>query len=102
MGSTKIQFKDGSFYEGEGINREPFVRHGKGTYVWQNQDTYSGEWNQNKREGFGTFTSADTGDIYEGNWENDHRNGIGIKRFSDGGKYEGEWKNDKFHGKTQT
>lgn len=92
-------FKDGSVYEGEGReDTGTLIRHGKGTFIFSNKDTYVGEWRDNKREGYGIWTCAATGDIYEGNWENDERNGKGIMNFGNGGKYEGDWKHNAMNG----
>ncbi len=45
------------------------------------------------------------GSVYDGEWEGNKRNGYGVLVRPDGMKYEGEWKDDKPHGKgkiTQT
>lgn len=38
------------------------------------------------------------GDIYTGSWENDKANGFGTFIDSQGAKYEGYWVNDLQHG----
>mmetsp|Transcript_2230 Transcript_2230/g.2197 ORF Transcript_2230/g.2197 Transcript_2230/m.2197 type:complete len:333 (-) Transcript_2230:78-1076(-) len=39
------------------------------------------------------------GSSYKGNWNNNKKEGFGVEICSDGTKYEGEWKNDKRHGR---
>jgi hypothetical protein len=41
---------------------------GIATITWENGDKYTGEWENNKRNGYGTFTSFD-GKIKKGIWK---------------------------------
>ena len=61
---------------------------------------YEGEWEQDKRDGYGTmyFQSGDgftDGAYYTGYWSNNKRSGQGTLTWSTGHKYEGTWENDR-------
>ena len=56
-------------------------------------ETYSGEWRNDKRSGFGVATRSD-GLRYEGEWSNNFKNGFGMTTFCDGTKEEGCYKNN--------
>jgi hypothetical protein len=62
---------------------------------------YSGELEENKRNGIGYFVST-SGLTYHGQWENDYPSGSGILNFKrkkhEKGKYEGGFLNSQFHG----
>ena len=73
-----IEYPDGSLYIGETLNGVP---HGKGVMAYPPEDdgflpTYSGDWVNGKREGFGEM-DMDDGLTYEGEWKNDLENGEG-------------------------
>ena len=61
--------------------------------------TYSGDWLENKRDGYGTLTMPN-GDKYEGEWKMNKRHGRGTQWVkTENGKlrkrYTGNWKNNK-------
>ena len=59
---------------------------------------YYGESKENKKEGKGTYVFEDLSE-YTGDWKNDKREGYGIQNFLiNDGKYSGEWKDDKMEG----
>ena len=60
-------------------------------------DKYTGEFQDNKRHGYGTYTFQ-SGESYTGYWENDLRNGFGTNIFDSGEKYTGMFKNNLRHG----
>lgn len=62
----KIEYSDGSFYEGEVVNG---LLDGYGLMVWSNGDKYEGQWKQNKQDGTGKYTWSDS-KVYDGLWEN--------------------------------
>ena len=66
-----------------------------GTYTFTNEDTYTGDWKDGKKNGQGTYTFAN-GDTYVGDWQSGKRNGQGTFIWPDGEKYVGEWKDNKF------
>ena len=61
------------------------------------EDTYDGEWKNEKRHGQGTYTSAD-GHKYVGEWRDDLPHGHGTYTFANGDKYVGEFRADEYHG----
>jgi hypothetical protein len=73
------------------------------TVFWTNQNTYAGEWRDNKKDGRGTFTCKDKKLKYEGDFVSGKRQGHGVL-WKDEGKgrlrrvYEGDWEHDKRHG----
>jgi len=93
-GAYKFPDKHSSEYIGWWMNGH---LHGHGTYtIFGN--TYTGEWQFDRKCGFGTFTSI-TGVIYSGEWENDHAHGYGRLEHPDGLHYDGLWENGMRHGK---
>ncbi|XP_053282858.1 junctophilin-3 isoform X1 [Pleuronectes platessa] len=54
-------------------------------------ETYSGEWKNDKRTGFGSSRRSD-GLQYEGEWLSNKRHGYGCTTFPDGTKEEGKYK----------
>ena len=60
-------------------------------------DKYTGEFQDNKRHGYGTYTFL-SGERYTGYWENDMRNGFGTNIFNSGEKYNGMYKDNLRHG----
>ena len=68
-----------------------------GTYTFANEDTYTGDWKDGKKNGQGTYTFAN-GDTYSGEWDGDKKNGQGIYTFANGDKYIGDWKDGKRNG----
>lgn len=57
-------------------------------------ETYSGEWKNDKRCGFGICERTD-GLRYEGEWFNNKKNGYGVTTFPDGTREEGKYKNNQ-------
>jgi hypothetical protein len=62
-----------------------------------NSDKYEGEYNADKKHGYGIFTWS-TGNIYKGNYSEDLRSDFGEMYWSDGSYYKGQWKNGIQHG----
>ncbi|KAM9552591.1 junctophilin-1-like isoform 1-T2 [Salvelinus alpinus] len=56
-------------------------------------ETYTGEWKNDKRNGFGV-SERSTGMKYEGEWLNNKRHGYGCTTFPEGNKEEGKYKNN--------
>jgi hypothetical protein len=84
-------FKDGSMY-------------GLGTMTWPNGNTHTGEFRNNARNGEGTYRVFDENKRlvkeYIGNWENDKKSGYGVMNWpQDGDNYTGEWKDNNRHGR---
>jgi len=72
-------------------------KNGHGTYTFANGDTYAGEWSGDKKNGQGIYTLA-TGDTYSGEWSGDEKNGQGTHTFANGDKYVGDWRSGKRNG----
>lgn len=84
---TTLKLTNGAVYYGEVKDGKP---NGKGTMTWSKNKSYSGQWVNGKREGYGKYIaveknyeySEDEGDptliIYTGYWKNDKFNGKGI------------------------
>jgi len=47
------------------------VKHGEGTYNYQNKDTFAGTWVFGKKNGQGTYTYAATDMKLVGAWKDD-------------------------------
>lgn len=65
--------------------------NGIGNCIWQNGDEYSGEFNNDLRDGIGTYKWAATSDVYQGEWKNDLQNGKGVLTRTNGSKITGIW-----------
>lgn len=80
--SNKVAFKleNGAVYYGEGKNGKP---NGKGTMKWGDRKSYSGDWVNGKRSGYGKYIANVNSDgtsismVYKGYWKNDKYNGQG-------------------------
>ncbi|MBQ6412190.1 MAG: hypothetical protein IJI19_01760, partial [Ruminococcus sp.] len=58
--------------------------------VFDNGDSYEGEWENGTFHGHGKYTFAD-GSIYDGEWKNDALHGHAKCTYADGEVYEGEY-----------
>ncbi|KAA0193792.1 Junctophilin-1 [Fasciolopsis buskii] len=54
-------------------------------------ETYSGQWNEDRRSGYGVAERSD-GLCYAGEWFNNKKDGYGVTYFADGTKEEGRYK----------
>jgi len=68
--------------------------HGKGVFKFASGKIYTGEFVEDRREGFGTMTWPD-GRAYEGIWTNGIMNGYGKMVYPDGTIKDGLWVNGK-------
>ncbi|CAG9313101.1 unnamed protein product [Blepharisma stoltei] len=73
------------------------VREGRGRCIWDNGDTYAGQWINDKQNGIGRNLWVD-GTVYTGGYKDNLKEGVGEYTWIDGTKYAGEWKNNVFHG----
>lgn len=95
QGSGKLAFPNGERYEGAFTGNK---FHGEGTWHGANgQDTYSGGWFRNKKDGAGILTSTVTG-TYDGQWSKNQKHGEGKWSSNDGETYVGQWELDMKHG----
>lgn len=94
-GSGTYAWENGDRYEGEFADDRP---HGKGKYQFANGDTYEGEVRAGVVAGRGTYVTK-AGDRIEGSFANGRANGPGIYRFASGDRYEGEMVDGRLEGK---
>ena len=78
------------------------LRNGKGTYwlcIGKNKyrKLYTGDWKNNQKEGHGIYFYKD-GSCYDGEWKNSKRDGKGLMIYANEDIYQGSWKEDKKHG----
>mmetsp|Transcript_15254 Transcript_15254/g.26684 ORF Transcript_15254/g.26684 Transcript_15254/m.26684 type:complete len:376 (+) Transcript_15254:91-1218(+) len=93
------QFKTGATYSGDWLED---CRHGFGTQTSPKGTKYQGDFKNNKRDGTGTLWKREEGKLvkqYTGEWKSNKRHGLGIHFYTNGDKYEGEWQNGKRHGR---
>ena len=89
-----LKFADAR-YEG-GFTADKF--HGQGTWCGDNgQDTYTGGWFRNKKDGAGVLTSTVNGK-YDGEWSKNNKQGNGKWTSIMGDNYNGQWELDMKHG----
>lgn len=94
-------FANGDTYQGEFLNGKA---HGKGTYTWAGDcSNYVGEFFQGLKQGKGRWRSGPTGqqgsiNQYEGEYLNDRKHGFGTFTWASGNVYKGEYKEDERHG----
>jgi hypothetical protein len=139
-GVRELTFADGSIYRGgmrgasihgkgeyvskafkyEGDFNEG-LKHGEGTYVWQNGDRYVGHFANDRPDGKGRYQFANgdsydgevqagvivgrgvytskNGDVVEGSFANGKPDGVGVYRFASGDRYEGEMRAGTMQGR---
>lgn len=90
ISKIKIEFKDGSIYEGTAKNNG---LTGKGLLSFANQETYDGEFKDGKKSGLGTYNWIN-GDVYSGNWNLDKMDGQGEYIFANGDCAKGIFSNN--------
>jgi len=72
-------------------------KHGKGLQTYEDGTFYEGDWENDKRNGYGYLsfvcpTTQKTLRIYTGWWKDGFPTGSGMKSFAKGGLYRGEFK----------
>lgn len=73
------------------------MRHGQGTYYWNDGSSFTGTWVYGERTGYGEMTYSD-GAKYAGNWLDGVRSGYGEITYAGGDVYKGYWANNECHG----
>ena len=78
-------------------------KHGRGVKSWAWGDRYDGDFADDYKDGWGTYTwgarTLFAGDHYEGGFAADKRNGYGIYFWASGDSYAGPWKDDSISGR---
>ena len=94
----EITLKDKHSYKGEFLNGK---MHGYGVMNILHPnfkgDKYVGEFNENKKNGQGTYIFAQ-GNKYVGSYKDDEYHGLGTFTYVNGNKYIGEFKEGEMHG----
>jgi hypothetical protein len=139
-GVRELTFADGSIYRGamRGANihgKGEYVskafkyegdfseglKHGDGTYVWENGDRYQGHFANDRPDGRGKYQFANgdayegevqagvivgrgtyvtkSGDVIDGSFANGKPHGVGVYRFASGDRYEGEMQQGVLQGR---
>ena len=96
----KIQYDDGTYYEGN-VN-DNGLPNGKGIiYDKNNNISYEGDFVNGKKEGKGKLYSKNEKFYYIGEFKNDKRHGKGTEYYKNNNNihYEGDFVDDKKHGK---
>ncbi|XP_035209974.1 MORN repeat-containing protein 3-like [Stegodyphus dumicola] len=97
-GLQTVNYENGDSYSGEWMND---FKCGYGTKVWRSLNlVYSGYWKNDKRSDLGEIYLPESPEnyLYSGTWKRDRRSGHGIEYCRDGSRYEGGWKKDKRSG----
>lgn len=84
-------WEQGNVYRGEWQNNK---KHGFGNQVWSKGDKYEGDWLNGKRDGHGVFWVKKGKKMikqYAGRWKNDKKWGLGVFFYEDRSRYEGNW-----------
>lgn len=79
----------------EGERNEEKLPHGHGKATYPNGDTYVGRIENNNREKHGKYTwkspaEGQQGGIYEGEYESNKKHGYGVMKYPDDGVYNGK------------
>lgn len=72
-------------------------KHGQCTITQKGKVVFSGQYRNDRREGFGKKLWPD-GSIYEGEWKQDRCHGKGTMTYADGRAYAGDWQAGYYHG----
>lgn len=86
--TTKLEFSDGDWYEGE---EKAGIPNGYGTYTFKRGNFYKGEWLEGVPHGKGAFYYHNHTLAYEGDVRQGRYDGYGSAYYADGSYYVGEW-----------
>ena len=93
------QYMTGNRYTGDWVDNK---KEGFGTQTWMNGNKYEGDWKNNKRHGKGTQwirVGTKLRKQFTGDWNAGKKHGLGIYYAKSGEKYEGEWRQGLRHGR---
>jgi len=95
-GQKKREFHDGLYFGQLTGTR----RNGFGTMEYTNGDKYEGEWVENDRQGTGLVNYSGSQNSFKGEWFQDKPHGRGVYQSQDDEKftYDGEFFEGNFHG----
>ncbi len=89
--SSIYVWENGDTYKGEFVEG---LFHGQGNIVYYDGSSYVGEWKGGKQNGKGTYTFSDESS-YVGEWKDGKRNGKGTYTYKNGTSWTGEWENNE-------
>ena len=91
-GKGTFYYENGDKFEGVfSLN----LRSGYGVMYYQNGDKYEGDWKLNKKNGFGVYVDSKDNTVYTGYWMNNLKEGPGYFRYNHQQKlYVAEWVNN--------
>lgn len=94
--SVVVTYPNGARYQG-GVRNG--MRNGVGILMWENGDSWEGEWRDDLEYGLGhgSFTYED-GSHYEGGVRNNNFEGLGTMNWPNGSSWEGQWRNGASYG----
>ena len=82
----------------QGTDSSAWSRCTAPTLVFDNGNTYAGEWLNGKPNGQGIYTFKNTGDTYKGQFVDSKFNGSGVFTWSNGTQYVGQFSNSYITG----
>jgi hypothetical protein len=75
-----------------------YNKNKQGTYKYNDTFSYTGDWVDGVKHGFGALTLSD-GSSYVGEFANNEIDGCGVRTFADGGTYDGQFVGGEPHGR---
>ena len=93
-GYGTIRYGDGT-YTGDLVSGVP---NGQGSIVWDDGNTYEGQWKDGCADGHGIFRWNTDNCFYEGDWVAWQMHGYGTYTYPDGTVISGWWENGTFVG----
>lgn len=82
----------------QGTDNSAWSRCTAPTLVFDNGNSYAGEWLNGKPNGQGTYTFKNTGDTYKGQFADSKFNGTGVFTWANGTQYVGQFSNSYITG----
>ena len=93
-GTGTIRWGDGT-YTGDLVDGYP---NGQGKILWDNGNTYEGQWKDGAGHGYGIFFWSTENCTYAGEWVAWQMHGYGTYTYSDGTVVTGRWENGNYIG----
>ena len=101
--ANKIIYESLGYYEGELLMDA--IKHGYGTFYFNDGEKYVGDWKNDKYDGNGTYYFNTSNDVdeekFEGHWKNGKRNGQGTSYFRNGDRLEANFRNNEKDGEAK-
>jgi|EP01046_Picozoa_sp_COSAG06_P014196 hypothetical protein len=94
-GEVYIVYQNGDSYRGE---YEKSLRHGQGRMEYAHGNIFEGTWVRGARRAGWVRAQIPNLGLYEGDWKDERPHGVGTLSFEDTGFYEGDWLKGQRHG----